>query len=167
MNINPERMVNLASLCQQVGITRESNQWLEVTQPMIDQFAEVTRDHQFIHVNPAQAATTSFGCTIAHGFLTLSLLPVFLEPLQLIPEGSQMCINYGLNRVRFPSAVKVNSRIKATTTMKAVDTSEPDRVKITWEIVVNVAGSEKPALIAESLILWLLTPTRCTLEEIV
>ena len=156
MEIHPQNVVDLDTLHAQTGNTWTSHHWLEITQPMIDRFAEATFDHQFIHVDPVAASQTPFGSTIAHGFLTLSLIPHLLSPLQLIPRGATTCINYGLNKVRFPSAVKVNSRIRAAVTLKAIEVSAPEQVRMIWGIEVQIEGENKPALVAESLLLWLL-----------
>lgn len=139
-----------------VGKRRISNEWLKVTQDRIDLFADATLDHQFIHVDPVRAAQTPFGGTIAHGFLTLSLVPRLLESIQIIPENTAMGINYGLNRVRFPSAVPVDSEIRAVATLLEVAEPAPDRVVLTTDVVVEIRGQERPALAAESLAMFVL-----------
>jgi len=152
----PSQMVAKGALRDFIGQRRTSDEWFSVTQDRIDLFADATLDHQFIHVDPDRAAQTPFGKTIAHGFLTLSLLPRLLEPIQLIPEHVLMGINYGLNRVRFPNPVPVDSEIRASATLLDVAEPAPDRVTLTTEVVIEIRGSERPALVAESLAMFVL-----------
>src|ERR1700712_6084548 len=95
-----------------VGNDEGTGAWFEVTQDQVNQFADVTHDHQFIHVDPQRAAATPFGGTIAHGFLTLSLIPRLLEGIMVVPEGMHMAVNYGVEGVRFMQPVAVNSRVR-------------------------------------------------------
>ncbi len=136
-----------------IGKTRTSDSWMTITQDMIDAFADATFDHQFIHVDPERASQTPFGTTIAHGFFTLSLVPKLMESVPLTPRGVVMGVNYGLNKVRFPNPVKVNSRIRAVATLKELVNPAPDRVLLTSEVVVEIEGETKPAVVAESLAL--------------
>lgn len=136
-----------------IGKQRESASWLKISQSMIDAFADATFDHQFIHVDPERARLSPFGSTVAHGFLTLSLIPKLLESVPLIPKGVVMGVNYGLNRVRFPNPVKVDSEIRAVTTLLKVSSPALDRVLMTSEVVVQIKGQDKPAVVAESLAL--------------
>jgi acyl dehydratase len=130
---------------QEVG----QSDWIEVTQAMIDAFAEVTRDKQWIHVDRQRAEHESpYGRTIAHGFLTLSLLSHLHGQTVRIAGTPKMSINYGLNRVRFPNAVLSGSRIRSRTTLNAVE-DIPGGVQITWLITVDLEHAEKPALVAE------------------
>jgi acyl dehydratase len=122
--------------------------WIEITQERINQFADATGDHQWIHVDPARAQRESpYGATIAHGFLTLSLVPMFLrDALQL--SDVRMTINYGLNRVRFPSAVRAGARIRARIVVQSTrDTG--DSVEAVFSVTVDVEGSQKPCCVAE------------------
>lgn len=119
-------------------------------------FAETTLDYQYIHVDPDRARETPIGTTIAHGFLTLSLLPKLIESIQLVPTGAVMGFNYGLNRVRFPRPVKVDSDIRACMTLNDVAENEPGRILVTTEIVIEIRDEEKPAVVAESLAMWIL-----------
>lgn len=129
---------------QEVG----TSQWLTVTQQMIDGFAAVTLDDQWIHTDTKRCASESpFGTTIAHGFLTLSLLS-YLHRETVRVAGGKMAINYGLNRVRFVSPVKVDSRIRTRSKVAAVDDFSGG-VQVTWQINVEIEGSDKPALVAE------------------
>jgi len=137
-----------------VGRQMVSDEWFRITQDRIDAFADATEDHQYIHVDPERAAKTPFGGTIAHGYLTLSLLPRLMEPIRVVPENIVMGINYGLNRLRFPGPVPVDSEIRASATLKDVTESVPNRLLMTTEVVVEVRGAPKPALIAETLAMW-------------
>jgi acyl dehydratase len=122
--------------------------WVEVTQEMIDGFAESTGDFQWIHVDTDRAESESvFGSTIAHGFLTLSLLSKFLN--ETIDLGrSMMGINYGLNRVRFTAPVRVNSKLRARFYLEDV-VDIPDGVQLVWTVTIEIEGESKPALVAE------------------
>jgi acyl dehydratase len=122
--------------------------WVEVTQEMIDGFAESTGDFQWIHVDTDRAESESvFGSTIAHGFLTLSLLSKFLN--ETIDLGrSKMGINYGLNRVRFTAPVRVNSKLRARFYLEDV-VDIPDGVQLVWTVTIEIEGGSKPALVAE------------------
>lgn len=137
-----------------IGTDEGTGEWFEVTQDQIDQFADVTHDHQFIHVDPERAAATPFGTTIAHGFLTLSMLTHLAAgasagaPDPAKYEGVLMGINYGFNKVRFVSPVKVGSRIRA----RAVTTNaelKGNMVEVTRAFTVEIEGEEKPALVAD------------------
>ena len=131
--------------------TETVSDWVEVTQAMIDQFAEATGDHQFIHVDPTRAAATPFGGTIAHGFLTLSLMPLLSSKVPDAPRlaGARMGINYGGNTVRFLSPVRSGSRVRGRFTMVAFEEKRPGQYQQTTNFTVEVAGQDKPALIAE------------------
>ncbi|MFE9453221.1 MaoC family dehydratase [Streptomyces sp. NPDC006739] len=133
-----------AAVGEQLGYT----DWLEVDQKRIDLFAEATGDHQWIHVDPHKAAAGPFGTTIAHGYLTLSLLPLF-GPQLIQVEGVKMGVNYGTNKVRFPSPVPVGSRLRATATISAVEDVK-DGVQLTLAFTVEREGGQKPACVAES-----------------
>lgn len=135
-----------ACVGQEVAVT----DWTTVTQESINLFADATGDHQWIHTDPRRAAAGPFGTTVAHGFLTLSLLARFFEQAFVV-EGAQMGINYGLNRVRFPAPVPVGSRLRARLTLRALEPVEPGGVQMTWDVVVEREGSDKPVCVAESL----------------
>ena len=121
--------------------------WLTVTQQRIDDFAKASDDYQWIHVDPERAAKSPFGSTIAHGFLTMTLLSRFIyEAIEI--KSVKMGINYGMNRLRFVSPVKVNSEIRARFTLASVEDLK-DGVQMVWNVVIEIKGSEKPALIAE------------------
>ncbi|MGV9689897.1 MaoC family dehydratase [Streptomyces sp. NPDC003444] len=131
-----------------VGEQLGHSDWLEVDQKRIDLFAEATGDHQWIHVDPERAAAGPFGTTIAHGYLTLSLLPVFV-PQILAVEGVRMGINYGTEKVRFPAPVPVGSRLRATAVLAKVE-EVSGGVQVTAVVTVEREGSEKPVCVAES-----------------
>lgn len=150
--------VPVGSLTDYVGQRRVSPEWFTITQRRIDAFADATEDHQFIHVDPERASKTPFGGTIAHGFLTLSLLPRLMEPIQLIPDTAAVSVNYGLNRLRFPRPVRVDSEIRAAATLLKVGKPAPDRVMLTTEVIVEIRGEAQPALAAETLALFFLRP---------
>lgn len=136
-------------LSSRVGEEVGVSDWQQITQDQIDMFADATNDHQWIHVDLDRAKAGPFGTTIAHGFLTLSMISG-LAP-QLSPEGVEMVINYGLDRVRFISPVPVGSRIRARTVVR--DVSEvAGGAQVKNEITVELEGSPKPACVAESLI---------------
>jgi acyl dehydratase len=125
--------------------------WVTVTQAHIDLFAQATGDHQWIHIHPEQAAAGPFGTTIAHGFLTLSLLPQLFASAMVV-EGSRMGINYGLNKVRFTAPVPVNSRLRAAFTPQHIEALPDGGTQTTWDVVVQREGSPKPVCLAQSLV---------------
>jgi len=125
--------------------------WLEVTQDRINQFADCTGDHQWIHVDLEKAAKGPFGKPIAHGFLTLSLLPALQPGTRFSIKGAKMGINYGLNKVRFLSPVPVGSRIRIRSVLSGVEEKEGGRVLFTYTNTIEIEGSEKPACVAETL----------------
>ena len=141
----------LAELADCVDQEVAISDWLTITQQQINLFAEATGDHQWIHVDPEKAAKGPFGGPIAHGFLTLSLIPKFFESsFEII--GSRMGVNYGLNKVRFTSPVPVGSRLRARMKLLATQPIDNDGVQMTWEVTVEREGSGKPVCIAESLV---------------
>ena len=125
--------------------------WVEVTQGMIDTFAEATGDHQFIHVDPERAAMTPFGGTIAHGFLTLSLMPLLASKVADRPEiaGVKMGVNYGGNKVRFLQPVRSGKRVRGRFKLLSFDEKRPGQWQQTNEFTVEIEGENKPAMIAE------------------
>ncbi|MEU1806406.1 MaoC family dehydratase [Streptomyces sp. NPDC019937] len=131
-----------------VGEELGPSDWLEIDQKRIDLFAEATGDHQWIHVDAEKAAAGPFGTTIAHGYLTLSLLPYF-SPQLLRVEGLTMGVNYGSNKVRFPSPVPVGSRLRATGRIAEV-TEVKDGIQLTLTVTVEREGGTKPVCVAES-----------------
>ncbi|WP_448585862.1 MaoC family dehydratase [Thermaurantiacus sp.] len=142
-------VLSLEALKAKVGETVGTSDWILVDQERIDRFAETTGDHQFIHVNPELARQTPFGTTIAHGFLSLSLLaPMGYSAMPLI-AGVKMGVNYGLNRVRFLAPVKSGSRIRGHFRLADVTERAKGVVQSTYHVTVEIEGEEKPALQAE------------------
>ena len=138
-------------LLQHVGKELGPSEWLTVTQDMIDKFADATGDHQWIHVDPERAAAGPFGGTIAHGYLTLSMvIPLFSELLEV--RGITMDINYGLNKVRFPAPVPVGSRIRLAARLGAVEDAGVNAVQAVIDCTIEVEGSEKPACAAQAVL---------------
>jgi len=122
--------------------------WVQVTQPRVDLFADATGDHQWIHMDPARAAAGPFGGTIAHGYLTLSMvIPLFGELLEV--TGISMAINYGLNKVRFPAPVPVGSKIRLAARLAAVEPAGDNAVQLTADFTVEVDGGAKPGCVAQ------------------
>ncbi|MGP4001485.1 MaoC family dehydratase [Streptomyces sp. 8N706] len=144
----PRVFPSLDELRSAVGDQLGTSDWLEIDQKRIDLFADATGDHQWIHVDPEKAAAGPFGTTIAHGYLTLSLLPWFVPQLMRV-EGVKMSINYGANKVRFPSPVPVGSRLRATGKVAEV-TEVQGGVQLTTVVTIEREGSEKPVCVAES-----------------
>jgi acyl dehydratase len=136
-----------------VGEELGTGEWLEVTQDRVDTFADATDDHQWIHVDAERAATGPFGGTIAHGFLTLSLIP-FLGTTAFGIETPGAKLNYGLNKVRFPTPVRVGQRVRDTVTLKACD-DLPAGKQLTMTHVIEIEGVDKPACVAEMVVLLL------------
>ncbi|MCW3783606.1 MaoC family dehydratase [Defluviimonas salinarum] len=122
--------------------------WYTITQAQIDQFADCTNDHQFVHVDPVAAAKTPFGTTIAHGFLTLSMLSSMVYEIPSI-EGVVMGVNCGFGKVRFVSPVKVNARVRGRFVLTEMKEIRPGELQILLSVTVEIEGQEKPALIAE------------------
>jgi len=134
---------------QVVGVS----DWLVIDQKRIDQFAECTEDYQWIHVNVEKAAKGPFGKTIAHGFLTLSLISAMSKCIELPFDKAevQMSVNYGLNKVRFLNAVPVNSKVRTRVTLAEVEEKTPGRVLLTYRHTIEIEGQDKPACVAENL----------------
>ncbi|MFK0108354.1 MaoC family dehydratase [Streptomyces sp. NPDC091217] len=139
----------LDELKKLAGSDLGSSDWIEVTQDRIDTFADATGDHQWIHVDPERAAKGPFGAPIAHGYLTLSLfIPLFTELLDV--QGVTTKVNYGLNKVRFPSPVKAGSRIRLTARLTEVE-DVPGGVQIAVDGTIEIEGGTKPAAVLQSL----------------
>jgi acyl dehydratase len=140
----------LQDLAAMVGQEVAVSDWITITQEQVNQFAEATGDHQWIHVDVERATAGPFGAPIAHGFLTLSLLPRFFESSFEIVE-SRMGVNYGLNKVRFVSPVPVGSRLRGRMTLLACDPIDNGGMQMTWSVTVEREGAPKPVCVAESL----------------
>jgi acyl dehydratase len=130
---------------QEVGVS----DWIAVDQPRIDAFAEATEDRQFIHLDPAAAAQTPFGGTIAHGFLSLSLLSRMAADAMLVPETTSMAVNYGLDRVRFLAPVRAGKRVRGRFTLDSADEKAPGQLLLRHTVTVEIEGEDKPALTAQ------------------
>lgn len=141
--VPPEQMADA------VGTKFEPSEWIEVTQDRINTFADCTEDHQFIHVDKEKAAATPFGGTIAHGFLTLSLLSKMIEGNGVIPEGTVMGLNYGFDKVRFLAPVRSGKRVRAHVEVASVDAKPGGRFLLKQAISVEIEGEDTPALVAE------------------
>ena len=133
-----------------VGQELGSSEWHEIAQERVNAFADATGDHQWIHVDPERAAAGPFGGTIAHGYLTLSLLPMLMGEIWHV-ENVRMGINYGLNRVRFPAPVPVGKRVRATSQLKEL-TQVDGGVQLVVETTIEVEGGSKPVCVAETLV---------------
>ena len=147
-------MTSVAELKELIGQEMGLSEWMEITQERVNAFADATGDHQYIHVDPERAETTFFGGTVAHGYLTLSLIP-YLGGQKAsgvkINLGGRMGVNYGLNKVRFISPVRVGKRIRMRSKLLAVDEIGDRAVQMTSEQTIEIEGEEKPACIAETL----------------
>lgn len=149
-----QTMVDAAELKDWIGKAAAPTDWLTVDQDRINAFADATLDHQFIHVDEARAkAETPFGTTIAHGLLTLSLLPHFTLNTGVTAKNVRMAINYGFNKVRFLNPVKVGSRLRAHSVLNDVQEKAAGQYLLTYGVTIEIEGEDKPALAAESLIL--------------
>ena len=134
-----------ARVGQEIGVSS----WLTVDQARINAFAEATEDQQFIHTDPAAAAQTPFGGTIAHGFLSLSLLSRMGSEIFLAPKGVKMALNYGLDRVRFLAPVKSGKRVRGRFTLDSVEEKAPGQILFRYTVTVEIENEEKPALTAQ------------------
>jgi acyl dehydratase len=148
--------VSLEEFRNSAGRVLAPSDWFQVSQERVQQFADATMDHQYIHLDPERAAATPFGGTIVHGYLTLSLLVHLNAQSALEPEGMQMVINYGSDKVRFLAPVRVGSRIRSQ--QKVLDVSQ--RSETNWlvklEVSIEIEGGSKPAMLAEVLMLYVL-----------
>ena len=142
-------ITGLEELKRAEGETLGTSDWHRVTQDAVDAFADVTGDHQWIHVDVERAKETPFGGTIAHGYYTLSLAPMFMEQVMSL-EGFAFAINYGLDKVRFPAPVPVGSRVRAQVKLAGLD-DIPGGAQIMLELTFEVEGGEKPACVAQTL----------------
>ncbi|AVF54079.1 UNVERIFIED_ORG: acyl dehydratase [Pseudomonas parafulva] len=144
-------LVPATALTQYVGKSLGHSAWLTIDQQRIDRFAEATGDHQFIHVDPQRAAQTAFGGTIAHGFLTLSLIPTLIEDILVLPQGLKMVVNYGLDSVRFIQPVKVDSQVRLHVELADVQQKRPGQWLLKAIATLEIKDEDKPAYRAESL----------------
>lgn len=142
---------SVSELAAAAGEPLGHSDWVTVTQEDVNLFADATGDHQWIHVDPERAASGPFGTTIAHGFMTLALLPRLQHQIYTV-NGIKLAINYGLNKVRFPAPVPVGSRVRAQSSLVSVDDVGNGAVQATISTTVEIEGSAKPACVAESVV---------------
>lgn len=148
--------MKIDELQAKIGTELGASDWFEIDQARIDAFADITEDHQYIHVDPERAAReTPFGGTIAHGYLTLSLLTHLVKDVLPIPEDATSQINYGLNRVRFLHPVRAGSRVRAVVKLRSVTERRKGQFMVEREVTVEIEGVDKPALIARTLGLYI------------
>ena len=133
------------------GQDLEPSDWMEISQERVNQFADATNDHQFIHIDEARASATPFGGTIAHGFLSLSLITYLTSETMPVPEGTVMTINYGSDKVRYITPVRVGRRIRATQKVLDITEKAPGRWLVKTAVVIEIDGEEAPAAVAEIL----------------
>jgi len=148
-----QKFNGLSELVAAEGAELGPTEWLEITQDRVDLFADATEDHQWIHVDPERAASGPFGGTIAHGLLTLSLLPYFTHQLYTV-DNIAMAINYGYNKVRFITPVRVGARLRARAVIALVAQLD-NAVQATLNTTVEIEGADKPAAVAESIVRFL------------
>jgi acyl dehydratase len=149
-------MVPVEKLKTMIGQDNGTSDWVLIDQERVNMFADATSDHQWIHVDVEQAKNGPFGGTIAHGFLTLSMTPLFSSSGKYLPEGMKMVVNYGLNKVRFINPVLVGSRIRSKMVISSVEEKEPGRLLITTTHTIEIEGQDKPACVAEALAMFMI-----------
>ena len=142
-------LASLEEIRSKVGEEIGVSGWLTIDQKRIEQFADATEDHQFIHVDPEAAARTPLGGTIGHGFLSLSMLSRMAAETMLVPDNIKMALNYGLNRVRFIAPVKSGKRIRGRFRLDSVEEKAPGQLLFNHTVTVEIEGEEKPAMTAE------------------
>jgi acyl dehydratase len=147
-------ILSLEEIKGRIGSEIGVSDWVNIDQGRINAFAECTGDHQWIHVDEEAAKSGPFGTTIAHGYLSVSLIPVFSADISLVPEGTMMAINYGMNKLRFVNPVKVGSNVRDTVSLTNVEEKAGGRVLITTTHTVEIEGEDKPAYIAETLTMF-------------
>ena len=151
------KLISREELVSVVGEQQETSDWFTVAQEQINQFADCTLDHQFIHVDPVKAKNTPFGSTIAHGFLSLSMLSYFAESFGVLIDGAHTGINYGLNKVRFISPVHVDKRIRCHAKVADIVEKNPNQFMVSYDVEIEIEGNDKPALKAEWIIMQFTT----------
>ena len=142
-------LASLDEIKAKIGTSLGASPWIEVDQKAIDTFADVTGDHQFIHVDQAAAAQTPFGGTIAHGFLTLSLLSQMAAHVMLVPDTTRMAVNYGFEKVRFIAPVRSGKRVRGHFTLASAEEKRPGQWQFVHHVTVEIDGEDKPALTAD------------------
>lgn len=149
------RTVPVAELIQYLDQPLGTSAWMVIDQERINAFADTTLDHQFIHIDTEKAKATPFGTTIAHGYLSLSLISHFMAECGIVPEGAVMAINYGSDKVRFLQPVAVDSKIRAHSKLLQVTEKSPGQILLKTGISIEIDGQEKPALVAEILTMFI------------
>lgn len=150
------KLVPPAELPSWAGKDLGTSDWFQIDQDRINAFADATKDHQFIHVNPDMAKATPFGGTIAHGYLTVSLLPFLQASMadMIMPQGLKMGMNYGFDKLRFMAPVKTGKRIRARGKLLDATEKKPGQWLMKFEYTIEIEGEEKPALVAEWLLMY-------------
>ncbi len=144
-------VINTVELAGLAGQELTPSEWMEITQDRVNQFADATNDHQFIHIDEAKASQTPFGGTIAHGFLSLSLVTYLIAETMPVPENCAMTINYGSDKVRYLTPVRVGKRIRALQKVIDVAEKQPGRWLVKTAVTIEIEGEDTPAVIAEIL----------------
>jgi acyl dehydratase len=142
-------IATLAEITARIGTEIGTSDWITLDQPRIDAFAEVTEDRQYIHVDPEAAAQSAFGGTVAHGFLTLSLLSRFAADVMLVPPELKMAVNYGFNNIRFLAPVPVGAKVRGIFRLTNIEEKGPGKLLMHHNVMVDIDVTEKPALTAD------------------
>jgi acyl dehydratase len=142
-------VAKLEEIRAKVGTEIGVSGWIEIDQQRIDTFADVTEDHQFIHVDPETAKQTPFGGTVAHGFLTLSLLSRMAADVMHVPDTTRMAVNYGFEKVRFIAPVRSGKRVRGRFTLASIEEKRPGQWQVLHDVTIEIEGEDKPALTAE------------------
>jgi acyl dehydratase len=150
------KLVAPAEIPTYIGKDLGTSDWFQIDQDRINAFADATKDHQFIHVNPEMAKATPFGGTIAHGYLTVSLLPFLQASMadMILPQGMKMGMNYGFDKLRFMAPVKTGKRVRARAKLLDAAEKKPGQWLLKFEYTIEIEGEEKPALVAEWLLMY-------------
>lgn len=150
------KLIDAIDLPSYIGQELGASEWFQIDQARINAFADATLDHQFIHVNPEMAKQTPLGSTIAHGYLTVALLPHLQSTIDgfVMPKGLKMGMNYGFDKLRFMAPVKVDKRIRARAKLLDATERKPGQWLLKLEYVVDIEGEDKPAMIAEWLVMY-------------
>ena len=146
------------NLTDYIGIKTGVSRWFTITQAQIDTFADATHDHQFIHIDPVKAKDTPFGSTIAHGFLSLSLLSAIASDAGVNIENALMGLNYGFDKIRFLQPVNVNSKVRGHMVLANVLEKRPGQFLLTWDVTIEIDSVDKPALTAQWLTMIIINP---------
>jgi len=149
-------VIPVEKLKTMIGQDNGTSDWVLIDQARVNRFADAADDHQWIHVDVEQAKNGPFGGTIAHGFLTLSLIPLFSSSGKYLPEGMKMVVNYGLNKVRFIAPVSVGSNVRSKMVISGVEEKDPGRLLVTTTHTIEIEGHDKPAFVAEMLVMFMI-----------